>query len=198
MAQGGIMMIPILLASLIGVTIFFERLLSIRKKNIVPEAFVREILTLISSKKYVDAIALCKQNKSSFARIVQHAVENRHFERSDLKTIMEEYGSLEIKKMERFLKGLGAVFTISPLLGLLGTVTGMIEVFRRIEKAVNPKISDMAGGIWEALLTTAFGLTVAIIVFIGYRYIVGKIDGYSHELEELSVRVLNILKGNQE
>lgn len=191
--KGGILMIPILLASLAALFVFFERLLALRRGEVVPERGYRELLMLIGARRYEDAMRFAEQQPTPLSRVVDAALRIRGRSRAVIKEVMEEVGSLEVASLSRNLRLVSSVATIEPLLGLLGTVMGMIKVFQQVSAQKHPDISVLAQGIWEALITTGAGLTVGIPAFLAFRYLQGRVDRLGRDLEECSLQVLNLM-----
>jgi biopolymer transport protein ExbB len=173
LSRGGMLMFPIGFCSIVALGIFLERLWSLQRNKVMPPRFLEV------------ADNLLRQDR--------HAGRDRDL----IKDVMEETGQREIHFMERFTGLLGSIATISPLLGLLGTVTGMIGVFQSVVNqsatgaVVNPGL--LAGGIWEALITTAAGLVVAIPAFLGHRHIIAMVDRYAVEMVDVSLKALEYL-----
>jgi len=191
--KGGILMYPIAAASIVAFMLFFERIWSLRETRVVADELHRRILGLLHSKRYDSAEAACAADPSSLARLALVALKHRELNREGIKNLMEESGALEARKMSRFVEGVGTVAAISPLLGLLGTVTGMIRVFKEVADAAEPHIGQLAGGIWEALITTGAGLTVAIPSYLAYRWLQGHVEERIYVLQERSVEILDSL-----
>lgn len=191
--KGGVLMIPILVASAVALAVFLERLWTLRRRRVIPPGFVRAALSLVQQRKFTEAESLCLENGSPFANMITSALKHRGKRRELIKETMEETGELEIADLERFTNVVSTVATVSPLLGLLGTVTGMIKVFKDVASQPDPQINVLAGGIWEALITTAAGLSVAIPAYAMYRYLTSRVDRYSHELAEQGLRILELV-----
>jgi len=197
--QGGPLMWAILAASIVGVGIFFERLWSTQRSKVLPRAFVDRIRALVAKGKVNEALLLCEENASSIALVIASAL--RSFEhstsRADVKEAVEEVGAREIAHMDRNVEIVGTIAAISPLLGLLGTVVGMIQVFRNFVEAyasgaVGP--DTFAQGIWQALITTAYGLTVAIPMLVLYRILLDRSNKLVLEMEEDAMAIVNMLE----
>ncbi len=195
--KGGVFMHPILLCSIISLAIFMERLWSLRRKKVIPEVLLPKVEKFVREEKMAEAVGLCKLDNSSMARILMVGVKNAGKKREHLKEVIEEVGSREANNLERYLEGLATIANISTLLGLLGTISGMITIFSVIsrETIVNP--TSLAGGISEALNTTAFGLVVAIPTTVFYKYLIGKAEGMIVEMEENSIHIVELLKGEE-
>jgi biopolymer transport protein ExbB len=199
LARGGWLMLPILLCSILGLAFFLERLWSLQRQKILPPRFLDVVSRLMQERRWQEVEALCHQSDSPIASMLGAGVRYANKPRALIKEVMEEAGRRELFYMERFTNSLGVISTISPLLGLLGTVTGLIQMFQRVVNTAVAQggggvdVAQLAGGIWEALITTAAGLTVAIPVFLAYRVILSRIDRYAVEMEEISLRAVEYL-----
>ncbi|MFB0507554.1 MAG: MotA/TolQ/ExbB proton channel family protein [Thermodesulfobacteriota bacterium] len=195
--KGGVLMIPIALCSIIALAIFLERLWSLRRSRVIPRDFLIEIEDLIRREKIPEAITRCRKDNSSMANIIVAGIRNFGKRREIVKESIEEIGRREAATLERYINVVGTIAAIAPLLGLLGTVFGMIKAFNviSIQGVGNP--SSLAGGISEALITTAAGLVVAIPTFVLYRYLANKADALIVEMEEHSIRMVDLLKGRE-
>lgn len=197
LGRGGPLIYPIGFASVLALGIFLERMWSLQRNKVLPPRFLEVIDGLLRQERYPDAEALCHQSETPIARVLEVGIRYATHDRELIKDVMEEAGQREIHFMERFTGALGSIATISPLLGLLGTVTGMIGVFQSVVNQastgapVDPGL--LAGGIWEALLTTAAGLVVAIPAFLGHRYIIARIDRYAVEMADVSLKAVEYL-----
>ncbi|HWP56398.1 MAG TPA: MotA/TolQ/ExbB proton channel family protein [Candidatus Acidoferrales bacterium] len=196
--KGGVFMYPILLCSITAVAIFIERTWSLRRSQVIPKDFIDEVDGLIRKGKIPEAVMRCQNNRSSIARIVSVALKNIGKRREIIKEYLEEVGRQETAALERFVEALGTIAGISTLLGLLGTVSGMIKIFSVIstQAAVNP--ASLAGGISEALITTYAGLTVAIPTIVMHRYLQSKADALVLEMEDHSIRLVDLLKEKED
>ena len=200
--QGGPIMWVILVASVVGVFVFFERLYTLQRPKVVPRAFVDRIRGLVAKGKTSEAQLLCEENGSSIARMMAGALRAHAGgkSRSDIKEAVEEIGSREIAHLDRNIEVIGTVASISPLLGLLGTVVGMIQVFQRFVNAYSTGQATpdvFAEGIWTALITTAYGLMVAIPMLIMYKFLQGRNDRLIVEMEEDAMGIVDLLEDAQ-
>lgn len=189
---GGWVMIPILACAVVMVASMAERLWALRRSRIVPNAFAVEMADLVRQGRWSDALTLCRKRDIPIARIVQVALEAREEPRAMIKDRVEEAGRREAADLERFTPVLGTIASIAPLLGLLGTVTGMISVFEAIEKQ-GVEVSFLAGGISEALVTTMSGLIVGIPALVANRYALAVLDGIVADLEEVAMGIVNLI-----
>jgi len=196
--KGGFFMYPILLCSITALAIFIERLWNLRWKHVIPQDFIGDVEQLIRREKIPDAAHLCQQNPSSMARILLVGIKNFGRKREVIKEYLEEVGRQEGASLERFVEGLGTIAGISTLLGLLGTISGMIQIFSVIstQTVVNP--GSLAGGISEALITTYAGLSVAIPTLVMYKYLQSKTQTLILQMEEHSTRLVDLLKQKDE
>ena len=192
--KGGILMYPIALCSIIAVGIFLERLWVLRRGRVLPRDFLVEVEDLVMRRKRPEAISLCKRNNSSIAHVIRVGIENYGKKREVIKEKIEEVGRREAASLERYINVIGTIAGISPLLGLLGTVSGMIKSFNIISLQGVADPASLAGGISEALITTAAGLVVAIPTFVIYRYLSNKADSLILEMEENSIRMVDLVK----
>jgi biopolymer transport protein ExbB len=194
---GGWLMAPIILCSILSSTIIAERIWALRRKNVVPiglgeqvqEWAVRHEL----DRRHIDQL----RSGSALGRVLAAALVNRHRSRDLIKEAVEDTGRHVVYRLERFLNTLGTIAGISPLLGLLGTVIGMIKVFSAILAHGVGDANQLAGGISEALITTAAGLTVAIPSFFFYRYFKGTVEAYVVSMEEQAINLIEAIeRGN--
>jgi len=192
--KGGIFMYPILLCSITALAIFIERLWTLRRVQVVPLDLANEVEDLIRREKIHEAAMLCQNNRSSLAQIFLVGIKNFSRRREEIKDHLEEVGRQESASLERFIESLGTIAGVSTLLGLLGTISGMINVFSVIsyQTVVNP--GSMAGGISEALITTYAGLSVAIPTIVMHKYLQSKASTLILEMERRSARLVDLLK----
>jgi len=197
LAKGGIVMIPIGLCSLLSIVLFFERLIVYRKatKNTALKSIA--ILDALQNKHYERAHVLCDNDNSPLSALALKTLKSRDLSRETIQGYLENEASQQLARLERSLPMLGTIATISPLLGLLGTITGMIKIFGRVSDEFQQSgVADpglLAGGIWEALITTAAGLCVAIPAFLGHRYLSGKLDLLILDLEQATTGFLDAI-----
>ena len=192
--KGGILMYPIAFCSIIAVGIFLERMWVLRRGRVLPRDFLIEVEDLVMRRKRSEAITLCKRNNSSIAHVIRVGIENYGKKRDVIKEKIEEVGRREAASLERYINVIGTIAGISPLLGLLGTVSGMIKSFNIISLQGVADPASLAGGISEALITTAAGLVVAIPTFVIYRYLMNKADSLILEMEENSIKMVDLVK----
>lgn len=193
--KGGWVMWPIVLCSMVALAIFFERLwfLVIRGSRIVPKGLLTQVAGLLDKGRIEDAVILCRKNDSAMSRVVLAGLSMYGAPRATVREMMEDAGRRESRELDRFLGVLAAVAGVSPLLGLFGTVIGMIEIFQEIAAKNIGQYEALAGGIYVALYTTAAGLMVAIPAYLAYRGLAGMADNYIKEMEDWAVDLLNRL-----
>jgi biopolymer transport protein ExbB len=193
--KGGWMMLPIFIASIVAVAIIIDRYIVIRKSSLNVPSFLVKIRGMLKNRDIKGAVEYCIEEKTPAANIVRKGLRKYKFGHERVKEAIENAGKQEIGKLEKGLSILATISGIAPLLGFLGTVTGMISAFMRIEDlqgSANP--ADLAGGIWEALLTTAFGLAVGIIVLAFYNYLTSRVNKLVMDMEVVSNDVIDIIE----
>lgn len=194
---GGPVMWPILLCSIFALAIIIEKFWHIHRIRIDTQEFLSKILDKMKRHQIKEALEICDNTKSPISHILKAGILKYDRPRSQIKESIEDASLYEVPRLERNLSTLATIAHISPLLGLLGTVTGMVRCFQTIQaKAttfhpVSP--GDLAGGIWEALLTTVAGLIVAIPTFVAYNYLVSRINNFILEMEKASTELVNFL-----
>jgi len=190
---GGWLMAPILLCSVLSLAIIAERFWALRRSNVVPPGVGQQVEDWAArhelDRRHIEQL----REGSSLGRVLAAALVNRHRSRDLIKEAVEDTGRHVVHQLERFLNTLGTIAGISPLLGLLGTVIGMIKVFSAILVHGVGDASQLAGGISEALITTAAGLTVAIPSFFFYRYFKGKVTAYVVSMEEQAINLIEAI-----
>ncbi len=162
-------------------------------KKVIPEDFLTEVESLVQRRKISEAMTLCKANSSSMAQVLLTAIQSFGQSREVIREKIEESGKKETNLLERGCTLLGTVASVAPLLGLLGTVFGMIQVFNVISLEGVGNATSLAGGISQALLTTAAGLIVAIPSLVAYKYFVNRVQNLVVTMEECSVKILDHL-----
>lgn len=189
-SKGGFFIYPIILCSVVGFAIFLQKMFVLRPKKVIPDYFLGHLYRLLSQGKMGEAQVYARANDSSISRVAIAGLENADRQKEELKEEIEEAGRKEALDLTRYIEGLGAVSNVSTLLGLLGTISGMIKIFRVIadKPIVNPP--ELAGGISEALYTTALGLLIAIPAFIAYKYTAGRADELISLMEEEGRKIL--------
>jgi biopolymer transport protein ExbB len=192
--KGGMLMIPIALCSVVALAILVERLISLRKIRINARTFVLQVKNLLLRNQVNEAIMLCKQTPGPIAGITQAGLLKHNRSREEIKDAIEGASKTEVYLLEKNLGVLGTIAAITPLIGFLGTVTGMIRAFMDIQSlggAVDAGV--LAGGIWEALITTAAGLTVGIPALIFYNWLQAKVERHVFDMQESSNELMDML-----
>lgn len=195
LVAGGPVMFPIGLCSIVALATFLERMWSLRRDRVVPQSFSIELIELVRQERWGDALTLCRKRDAAIARILEVALEARSEPRSLIKERVEEVGRREAAELERYVPVLGTIASISPLLGLLGTVGGMILTFQVIEAQGVGEVGALAGGISQALITTFAGLSVGIPALVANRYVLARVDALVIDLEEVALGIVNLLAG---
>ncbi len=192
-------MILIGLCSVIAVAVFLERIFHFRRAQIDTEKFMGGMRNLLKRKSYIEALSICEETPGPVAAVVKAGILKHERSKEQIKEAMENTSRYEIPRLEKNLVILATIAQISPLIGLLGTVTGMIKAFMTIQaKAgfVNP--GDLAQGIWEALITTAAGLVVAIPAFVAYNYLVNRVNYFVLDMEKTAAEAVDLLSAQEE
>lgn len=187
-------MVPIILCSILALTIIAERLWALRRSQVVPNGVGEQVeqwaVRHELDRRHIEQL----RSGSALGRVLAAALINRHRPRELIKEAVEDTGRHVVYRLERFLNTLGTIAGISPLLGLLGTVIGMIKVFSTILEQGVGNANVLAGGISEALITTAAGLTVAIPSFFFYRYFKGRVEEYVVSMEEQAINLIEAIE----
>ncbi|MEZ5579061.1 MAG: MotA/TolQ/ExbB proton channel family protein [Candidatus Competibacteraceae bacterium] len=195
---GGWLIVPILVCSLVATIIIFERLLALRRARVLPG----RLMTILQHWMELGAIDQREMQTlplaSPLGRIVAAGLANRGRPREVLRERIEDTGRHVVHELERFLNTLGTIAAISPLLGLLGTVAGMIKIFQVVSVQGNSNFSLLSVGIAEALVTTAAGLTVAIPSLLFYRYFQGRVDELVVRMEQETLQLIDLLDSGTE
>ncbi len=182
----------LILTSLVAVALIVERFLALTRAKIIPEALVEEVLLMARNQQLTPESANRLAQASPLGKILAAGVRQRSIGRLAMREAMESAGRLVAHQLERFLPALGTIATVAPLLGLFGTVVGMIEIFHaQGPSGTNPQ--QLGQGISTALYNTAFGILIAVPVMIFYRFFRSKVDGYLVEMEQAAARVADAL-----
>jgi biopolymer transport protein ExbB len=194
---GGWLMYPILLCSAVAMAIIAERLWTLQTRKVIPQKLVSGIWTLLSNDQLTEKHIVEIEQGSPLGKVLAAGLINRHLSRDLVRESIEETGRFVAHEMERFMNTLGTISTITPLLGLLGTVIGMIKVFTTITAVGVGDPATLAGGISEALITTAAGISVAIPSVIFHRYLKRKIDELVVGMEQEAMKLVEVLHGER-
>lgn len=196
--SGGILMWPIILCSILAVAISAERFWTLRREQIAPAGLLNRVWGWMKNKQ-LDAAHLRELREDSpLGRVLAAGLVNARHGRELMKESIQEAASVEIHYMERYLNTLGTIASIAPLLGLLGTVFGMIEVFNQIVVMGTGNPSAFAGGISQALITTAAGLIVAIPALVSHRMLIRRVEEIVVFMEQEATKLVDVLQGNRE
>ena len=194
---GGPFMVPIILCSIAAVGILLERLWTLQRKRVLPQELIKKVTQLADSNQVNEKVIDALEKNSPLGRVLAAALANRDRGRAIMMERVEDTGRHVVHELERFLNTLGTIASISPLLGLLGTVTGIIRAFNAVMMGGMGDPRMLAGGISEALITTASGLAVAIPSFIAYRYLRGKVERIVIDMEKIAVKFADSLGAEQ-
>lgn len=191
LSKGGVLVVPILLCSVLALAIFVERLIRFSTMRSRGAGLAEKIVGLIHGGKEKEAYDTALRSNSPMGRVLAEAIDVRNQDREILETVLASATENEVRNLSAYTQALATIGNIAPLLGLLGTVIGMIKAFMVIQQMggkVNAAV--LAGGIWEAMLTTALGLCVALPTMVAHSYLMARIDAYEARLQEGSVRFL--------
>lgn len=192
--KGGIIMIPLLLLSLLSIYIFVERLQVIRRAAREDNSFMERIKDYIHEGNIDSALKLCKKTNTPYARLIAKGISRLGRPMNDVLVAIENVGNIEIAKLEKGFPWLATTAAGAPMIGFLGTVTGMVRAFYNMASAGNnADISTLSGGIYEALVTTVAGLIVGIIALFAYNYLVSRVDGVMNQLESKTMEFMDLL-----
>lgn len=195
---GGWLMLPIIACSVVATTIVAERLWTLRRGRVLPKNLVAQIWKMHRKGNLTNAHINTLRQGSPLGRILAAGLVNRFHSREVMKEAIEEVGRQVVFELERYLNTLGTIASIAPLLGLLGTVVGMIKVFSAIVTAGVGNPTVLAGGISEALITTAAGLSVAIPTLMFHRYFAGRVNLFVVGMEEQALKLVEVMMGERE
>jgi len=195
---GGPLMWPIILCSIVAAAIILERLWTLQDKRVLPRELPQKVWQLIEANQVTDKVIAGLEQNSPLGRLLATGLANRHRPREILMERLEDTGRHVVHELERFLNTLGTIAAIAPLLGLLGTVAGIIHAFNAITAngLGDPRV--LSGGIGEALITTAAGLTVAIPSLIAYRFLRGKVERLVVRMEKEAMKLVDALDERNE
>jgi biopolymer transport protein ExbB len=197
LTHGGPVIWLILLAAAIALATFIERALYCHRSQINSAAFLNGVRTVLKRDNVVEAISICDATPGPVARIVKTAILNRDRGRERVREAVEEAGLTEVPLLEERLNLLATIAQIAPLLGLLGTIIGFIEIFNQVQDAgLYANIKQLSHGIWQALICAAAGIAVAIPVHAGYNYLVSRINKIVLDMERTGAEIVNILTEN--
>ncbi len=195
--KGGVVMIPILACSVIALAIVIERFINLTEGKVIPKDFFARIKGLLLEGHINEALSICSKSNKPIAKIIEAGIMKYYFGRDEIKEAIEDAGRHEIASVEKYLNILSTIAGVAPLLGLLGTVTGMIKVFNIISLGGIGKAEELAGGIGEALITTAAGLSIAIPTLVFHNIFSERADRLILKMEKSSMELTEILSQGQ-
>ncbi|NWG03891.1 MAG: MotA/TolQ/ExbB proton channel family protein [Syntrophaceae bacterium] len=197
--KGGVIMIPIIVLSIIGLAIILERFWTLWKIRVNFQQFAHEIFLFLERGHFQKALERCEKIKHPIGEVFKLGILNRTLEREELEAMMEREGDEQIQSLERYLGALLIIVGVEPMLGFLGTIIGLIKAFMTWEQlGANITVSALASGIYQAMITTAAGLIVAIPAFIFYHLIVGRIKSHAQEMTYYSNELLDVIAARRE
>jgi biopolymer transport protein ExbB len=192
--KGGLLMWPILICSIISIAVFAERLFYLHRATIHVGEFLKGLSNLIRRRNFAEALHESAGTPGPVARVIHSAIIRHDAPRSELRDIVQEAGQLEVPKLERFMGVLATIAFLAPLLGLLGTVAGMIDAFSTISSSGGyVTVTELSRGIYKSLLTTAAGLVVATPTFVAYSYLSSRINTMMHDMERAGIEIVHML-----
>ena len=194
LAKGGVLVGPILFCSVLALAVFLERLIRFGRLKIRGHGLVQKISRHVKNGEDHQAYEMARKSNTPMGRILTHAIEVKDQDRETLETVIVHSTDGEVRELSRYLQVLATVGNIAPLLGLLGTVLGMMKAFMVIQEMggkVNAAV--LAGGIWEAMLTTALGLAVALPTMVAHSYLVSRVDRYETQLQDGTVTFIKAI-----
>lgn len=194
---GGWLMLPLIACSVVAMAITLERAWALRRSEIVPPHLVAQVWHQVKNRQFKPEQLKALRDGSPLGRILAAGLANRDQPRETMMESIEDVGRHEAHSLERFLNTLGTIAAVSPLIGLLGTVFGMIEVFNVISVQGLGKAGALAGGISQALITTAAGLIVAIPSLIAHRYFRRRVDSLIVEMEQEALKLVDVIHGQR-
>ncbi len=194
LSKGGVLVIPILMCSVLALTIFLERIIRFARMRTRGAGLAEKTIQLLRSGKSEDAKKVVVESNSPMGRVLAKTLAVRGQDRETVETVMAHATEEEVRTLSSYLQALATIGNIAPLLGLLGTVIGMIKAFMVIQEMggkVNAAV--LAGGIWEAMLTTALGLAVALPTMVAHSYLIARVDKYEARLQDGAVTFLTAI-----
>ncbi len=200
--KGGPVMYLIIILSVISLGVIIERIYSLNRARIDAKEFMDEIINSLKRNKVIESIEMCNKTPGPIAYIIKAGILKHDRSKPEIRESIDEAAALEIPLMEKHLPILATIAHIAPLMGLLGTVSGMIKAFQVIQNKaatmtpVNP--GDLAGGIWESLLATLAGLLVAIPTYVAYNYLVNQVDSLVYDMERSATDLVNLLSSRRD
>ena len=198
LSKGGVLVVPIMLCSVLALAIFSERLIRFARMRSRGAGLAEKIAGLLTKEEEEAAMKIARESNSPMGRVLISAIGAKDMDREMLETVIVNATDEEVRNLSTYIQALATIGNIAPLLGLLGTVIGMIKAFMVIQQMggkVNAAV--LAGGIWEAMLTTALGLSVALPAMVAHSYLVARVDRYEARLQNGSVTFMKAITGNK-
>lgn len=195
LVKGGYMMIPLYLLFVLAIFIFVERLMILKKASKTPKGLMDQVKMMVQGGNIQQAKMICQGEETPVAHMLTKGLERIGSPLKNIEVAIENVGKIEIYKLEKNLGLLATVSGAAPMIGFLGTVTGMIQAFISVaqeEGMVSPKL--LSTGIYEAMITTATGLVVGILAYLGYNYLVSKVSKLVHNMEYTSIEFIDLLQ----
>jgi biopolymer transport protein ExbB len=192
--SGGWIMVPLGILSVLTIYFIIERYLAISQAAKVDSSFINNIRSMLLDGKMESALSLCKSNNTPIARLLEKGIKRLGRPIKEIESAVENTGRLEIYKLEKNMAYLGIIAAIAPMLGFVGTISGVIKIFYNISLADNISIGLIAGGLYEKMITSASGLVVGIIAHIGFQYLNAMIDRVSYQIETTAVDFIDLIQ----
>ena len=197
LAHGGPMLWVIVLTGAVGIVVFIERFLHCHRAQINSTEFLNGVRTVLKRDNVVEALSICDATPGPVARLVKTAILNRTHGRERIREAIEEADLIEVPRLEEKLNLLATIAQLAPLLGLLGTVLGFIQVFTKLEDAgLTAHVGMLSEGIWHALVSAAAGIAVAIPTHAGYNYLVNRVNSIVLDMERAATEIVTIVTEN--
>jgi biopolymer transport protein ExbB len=192
--HGGLMVWVLFAASTVALLVFIERLLHYHRAQINSMEFLNGVRNVLKRDNIVEALSICDATPGPVARLVKVAILNRERGRDGVRESIEEAGLMEVPRLEEKLNVIATLAQIAPLLGLLGTVLGFLQIFSALQlSGAHANMEQLAGGVWKALISTAGGIAVAIPCYAGYNYLVGRVNSIVLDMEKAASEIVNIV-----
>jgi biopolymer transport protein ExbB len=192
--HGGPMIWLLLILSAVVLVVFIERLLHYHRAQINSVEFLNGIRNVLKRENVVEALSICEATPGPVARLVRTGILTRERGREGVRDALEETGLLEVPRLEEKLNLIATIAQVAPLVGLLGTVLGFLQVFYELQNA-GPfaNVSSLAGGVWQSMISMAAGLAVAIPTYAGYNYLVSRVNSIVLDMEKASSEIINVV-----
>ncbi len=194
LSQGGLVLYLLVLISAVAAVVFIERFLHCHRAQINSTEFLNGVRTVLKRNNVVEALSICDATPGPVARLVRTAILTREHGRERVREALEEAGLAEVPRLEEKLNLLATIAQLAPLLGLLGTVLGLMDTFTSMQNAgLHAQMRDLSGGVWKALVCAAAGLAVAIPAHAGYNYLVSRVNSIVLDMERAATEIVNIV-----